>query len=156
MCCVCSVSKAHCVCLLFCNLSGTTFIQLFNNLVPLAICSVSQMPQVNALALLSFVVLIVLCWSCHVNAVYFGCTTQLLLLFLSCKKGLCCCHCQAGVAYWCHCCHCCCFSSVPNQAVVFVPKVDTSTVFYLNLYFVLFVCGTNCLCTRTSLLWDLS
>ena len=124
----------------FLMLFGTiTFIQLFNNLVPLAICSVSQMPQVNALALLSFVVLIVLCWSCHVDAVYFGCTTQLLLLFLSCKKGFCCCHCQAGVAYWCHCCHCCCFSSVPNQAVVFVPKVDTSTVFLFESLFC-FVC----------------
>ena len=123
----------------FLMLFGTiTFIQLFNNLVPLAICSVSQMPQVNTLALLSFVVLIVLCWSCF-GAVYFG---------------------------WQHSC-CCCFCPVrkafvvvvvklalPINAIIvtvavffisvksscFVPEADTSTVFLLPLSLFIFIC----------------
>ena len=128
----------------FLMLFGTiTFIQLFNNLVPLVVCSISPIPQANTLALLSFAVLVVLHWSCHVNAVYFGCTAQLLLLFLFCKKGFCCCHCQAGVAYWCHCCHCCCFSSVPNQ--VFLRLILPLCLFiWILIYLYLFVALIAC------------
>ena len=46
---------------------------------------VSPILQVNTLTLFSLAAFVVLCWPCQTDAVYFGCTTQ-LLLFLSQRK----------------------------------------------------------------------
>ena len=50
------------------------------------------------------------------------------------------------------------FSSVSNQAVsLLVVRLTLPLSFYFHyLYLSLFVCGANCLCTRTSLFWHLS
>lgn len=138
-----------------------------------AICLV---PSPSSSCLITwFLWLFVLSHNCH-KSTHWLCSA--LLCLLCCADPAMLMQCTLVVQHSC----CCCFCPVRKAFVVVIVKLVLPTdvivvtvavfhqyqikllflflrlilplSFYLNLYFVLFVCGTNCLCTRTSLFWN--